>query len=271
MVEGLLTRALLFSLMLCVPVYAQQKVRVAQEMRPLYPRDYYLQALLQSALAISDKPYTISYVDVHPHQQRILYMLDGERVDVHWSMTSPAREKLAIAVKVPLFKGRIGQRVLLAHPKLARALSAVESVSQLRQFSAVQGHDWPDTNILAANNLPVKAVANYQTMFRLTAQQRVDYFPRSVIEVVDELQAHQQMQLQIVDHVVLNYPSAFYFFVSKNRPELAAHLRQGLDVLIQRGEFDALFTRYFSANLETLSLASRRHIMLANPFYLESP
>ncbi|WP_249312883.1 hypothetical protein [Pseudoalteromonas ruthenica] len=108
-------------------------------------------------------------------------------------------------------------------------------------------------------------------MFRLTAQQRVDYFPRSVIEVVDELQAHQQMQLQIVDHVVLNYPSVFYFFVSKNRPELAAHLRQGLDVLIQRGEFDALFTRYFSANLETLSLASRRHIMLANPFYLESP
>ncbi|WP_249312887.1 hypothetical protein [Pseudoalteromonas ruthenica] len=136
-VEGLLTRALLFSLMLCVPVYAQQTVRVAQEMRPLYPRDYYLQALLQSALAISDKPYTISYVDVH------------------WSMTSPAREKLAIVVKVPLFKGLIGQRVLLSHPKLARVLSAVESVSQLRQFSAVQGHDWPDTNILAANNLPV--------------------------------------------------------------------------------------------------------------------
>ena len=85
-------------------------VNVAQEQRVQYARDDYLNELLEKALVSAQYPAEINPVLIHPHQQRTLIALDTKNLDLYWSMSSPERESLAIAIKIPLFKGYIGKR-----------------------------------------------------------------------------------------------------------------------------------------------------------------
>lgn len=246
---------------------AVEKVLVVQEQRPLYDRDNYLSELLGLALKTAKYESVIEYVKVHPHQQRALMMLARGKADVHWSMTSPERETLAIAVKVPLFRGYIGKRALLVNQERLERFAAVTSLQDLQSLVAVQGHDWPDTKILAHNNLTVRPQAKYDAMFSMLNRHQVDYFPRSFIEVSSELDKFKQFPLAIVPNIYLHYPAAFYFFVNKDKPELAAAIAKGLDEMEKTGEFKQLFDQYFAKQIQALTLDKAKAIELENPFF----
>ena len=242
----------LLSLGYSLTTEANNVVNLAIEQRPLYKRDYYLHELLAAALRASNYQAEINEVLVHPHQQRTLLMLDEKQADVFWSMTSPEREHLAIAVKVPLFKGYIGKRALLTKRAFLPRFKDLKTKQDLAQFSAIQGHDWPDTKILAQNGLTVRPLANYQAMFSLVIRGRVDYFPRSFIEVISEMEQIKSDELVIVPNLYISYPTAFYFFVSNHKPELAEALLKGLKVMKSTGEFEQLFASYFAEDLAKL-------------------
>jgi hypothetical protein len=63
----------------------------------------------------------------------------------------------------------------------------------------------------------------------------------------------------------LYYPSAFYFFTSKQRPDLAEQIRLGLEASIADGSFEALFQRHHGATLKQVNFAQRQVIELQNP------
>lgn len=246
---------------------AVQQVLVVQEQRPLYDRDTYLSELLSSALRSAHYAAEVEYVKVHPHQQRALMMLARGKADVHWSMTSPEREKLAIAVKVPLFRGYIGKRALLVNQDQLERFTAITSLQDLQSLVAVQGHDWPDTKILAHNNLTVRPQAKYEAMFSMLNRHQVDYFPRSFIEVGSELDKFKQFPLAIAPTLYLHYPAAFYFFVNKDKPELATAITKGLVEMERTGEFKQLFDKYFAEQIQKLNLDQAKAIELENPFF----
>ena len=242
-------------------------IKVAKEPRKLYERDDYLYELLDKALKAADAIYKYEHVTVHPHQQRTLMALSTGKIDLHWSMTSPDREQIAIAIPIPLFKGYIGKRAMMVKKERVAQFSTIQNLEQLSAFTAVQGHDWPDTKILAFNNLPIKPLSNYQAMFKLLSAGRVDYFPRSFIEVNSELEENPG-QFTLLPNIYLDYPTAFYFFVNKAKPKLAEDLKRGLSKLQSNGEFDALFARYFKEDLARLSMYQPENaIRLKNPYY----
>ncbi|KAF7772288.1 hypothetical protein PCIT_a2332 [Pseudoalteromonas citrea] len=247
--------------------YAVSSLYVAKEQRALYDRDLYLYELLDKALQAAQLEMKIEHIEVHPHQQRTLLALSRGEVDLHWSMTSPEREQLAIAVPVPLFKGFIGKRALLVKRSHLPRFEKVQNKEQLAKLTAVQGHDWPDTKILAFNDLPVRPMSKYQAMFAMVIRGKIDYFPRSFIEVSSELADQHSEDLVILPNLYLYYPSAFYFFVSKEKPEVAEALKKGLALMQQNGEFDMLFERYFSAKIAALPMDNARKITLQNPYY----
>lgn len=253
----LIAMAVLGLMSITIPV-AANVVNVAQEQRILYQRDIYLIEVLEQALKAANYSAELNFVAVHPHQQRTLLMLSQGEVDIHWGMTSTAREQLATAIKVPLFKGLIGWRVLLINQEYGAQFAAINDASQLKSLKALQGHDWPDTKILTQNGYTVLAQANYEQMFKLLALGRGDYFPRSVIEVHSELAARKDLPLMIEPHLLLKYPTAFYFFVNKEKVELSAALQTGLTTMLNNGEFDAIFARYFAHFLTDLKLEERR-------------
>lgn len=247
--------------------YAVSTLHVAKEQRALYERDLYLYELLEKALIAAQFDVKIEHVNVHPHQQRTLLALSRGEVDLHWSMTSPEREQLATAIEVPLFKGFIGKRALLVKRDHLARFEKIQTRSELTKLTAVQGHDWPDTKILAFNDLPVRPMSKYQAMFAMVARGKVDYFPRSFIEVSSELAEQHSEDLAILPNLYLYYPSAFYFFVSKDKPEVAVALKKGLAIMQENGEFDVLFERYFAAKLNELPLTTARRITLQNPYF----
>lgn len=187
------------------------------------------------------------------------------RIDVMWTMTSRERERLLLSIRIPLDKGLIGWRIALLPPAKRQLLAGVNSRQDLARLTAGQEHDWPDTAILQAAGLPVVSTPDYEPLFGMLAKHRFDYFPRSVIEILDEQQTHAGLQLEIDPYLLLHYPTAFYFFVTPNRPKLAQMIRQGLEQAVSDGSFDTLFQQYHGDKLRALKLDKRQIIRLANP------
>lgn len=196
-------------------------------------------------------------------QGKAFKLLSNNRtVNVVWAMTDNQREEDFLPIRIPLYKGLIGWRVLLVNPN---TLSQLES-SKLRDNYAVQGMDWPDLKILQANGFNVVSATNYDEAFTIMHRQQADMFPRSIIEVFGELaQPELTKNLVIEPNFVLQYPAATYFFVNKRDVILGRLLETGLRMAVADGSFEQLFASTYLPMLEQLGLNSRKLLTLSNP------
>lgn len=257
--------ALLWLLALCSPLRAESLTYAPPEVAD-DPRNRYPLQLLQLALDKAGGDYRLQPAAMPMQQGRVLMELArGRSVRVAWSMTSLEREAQLLPIRIPLYKGLIGWRLALVKNERRELLDEVRSLEDLRRFSAGQGHDWPDTEILRGNGLSVVAVPNYRSLFRMLALGRFDYFPRSLAEIWAEAEQQRAIGLVVEDRLVLHYPSAAYFFVNRNDGALAAHIEHGLELAIADGSFERLFQAYYGDYIERAQLSRRRILRLSNP------
>ena len=224
-------------------------------------QDYHV-LLLQTALSYSATPYTLQPASETMAQSRVLREISQQTgiVDVYWSMTSVEREKQLKPVRVPLNRGLLGWRLLLVKEDTPFRLTR-----RSRQNTVfVQGHDWPDINILKANGFKVHAANDYHSMFTMVEKGRVDALPRSVIEVFQERQ-DIAAKLFVAPDIMLYYPTAEYFFVSNKDSTLAAAIEHGLHEMIKDGSFNALFEQQYGVVLNQLNQQKRQVLKLQNP------
>ncbi|WP_290639842.1 hypothetical protein, partial [Aquabacterium sp.] len=231
------------------------------------PQLQYVLEVLRLALSRSGKPYELKQSSSVMVQSRAIAELAAATgtLDVIWVMTNQEREKQLLPVRIPIDRGLIGWRVALLNAQRATVFGAVKDLPALAQYSAGQMHDWPDTAVLKANGLNVVASPTYEGLFKQLGSNRIDYFPRSVMEVRNEWQSHKDLPLVIDDAIVIRYPAAFYFFVSKNRPELGADLQRGLEAALADGSFLRLFKHHILPLMDGLDLRKRIVISLRNP------
>jgi len=186
-------------------------------------------------------------------------------LDIIWVMTSPTREQELLPIRIPVDRGLIGWRIPLVSARHIDLFKGIKTLAELAALTAGQMHDWPDTTILRSNGLNVLTTDQYEGLFNMLSIDRFDYFPRSLIEISNELESHRALQLAIDPHVLIRYPAAFYFFVSPQRPKLAADLENGLIAAEKDGKLKALFEHHFAATLKQLDVANRTVIDLKNP------
>lgn len=231
------------------------------------PQQAYVTALLQQALARSGHSYALRRSALRMVQTRAMQEIAAASgsVDVVWAMTSRARERQLLPVRIPIDRGLIGWRVALIQARQPDLLRAVRSIAGLARLSAGQMRDWPDSAILQANGLRLDTSSTYEGLFQQLAAGRIDYFPRSVIEAQSELASHARLPLALDAHLVIRYPAALYFFVGKHRPELARHIETGLETMLADGSFAQLFQRHFGRLADGLSLPHRHVLDLVNP------
>jgi hypothetical protein len=230
------------------------------------PEHNYPAQLLKLALAAAGMTVELEpTLDLIP-QNRAIQELGHHsgRIDVLWTVTTAEREQQALPVRVPIFRGLYGWRLLLATPERAAQMRGVRSLDELSRFSLVQGLEWPDTDVLQANGLSVVVSASYEAMFRQLRLGRVDAFPRSVEEVWWELERYGQ-GLTVVPDICLHYPAAVYYFVAPDDHELAAAIELGLHRLRTSGAFERLFLHHHGHDLARAGLGARRVIELSNP------
>lgn len=193
-------------------------------------------------------------------------------INILWSMTDVQRESQLLPIRFPITKGLIGWRALVSHKNSPFLRSNIKDKNDLLKYSPIQGIAWPDTKILQANGFNVITARDYVAATNALRSQEADFFPRSVIEVMSELNNDFSEDFRLKNGIIIQYPAAQYFFTNKSNVTLARLIEVGFERAINDGSFDALFYEHFGEVLNALNVKSAMIYRLSNPLLpVETP
>lgn len=224
-------------------------------------RTGYPLAVLQKALQTSKQlsSFKLTATDVRMPRGRSLKLLEeGNAVDIFWSIATPERDAVLSKVDFDLYKGMFGYRLLLVKQSKKRSFESIESVDVLRERVAALGYDWPDYQILSKNGFQVQGTSSYAGLFQLLQRDRVDYLPRSVFEVWQELDHFRDNSMQVVENIALYYPISFTYYLSRKNQKLAMIIQTSLESMDRNGAFDAFFDEVWQDSLNRSDLNNKR-------------
>jgi hypothetical protein len=162
-------------------------------------------------------------------------------------------------------KGLNGWRIPLVNSATPNLLKQQTSFNSFKKLLAGQYHLWSDVAILEANQINVHKATNPDGIFEMLSKQRLDYFPRSALEIWHEMERYQHLNIAIEQHTLLYYPSAYYYYVNHQSTELAQDIKQGLEAAIKDGSFDKIFYQHFGSTISRVDPSSRKVYRLVNP------
>jgi hypothetical protein len=252
----------------CTAHAADEPVRLPRHINMPDPQLNYVRRVVELALARTGSKVEIRPTDLDMTQGRTMVELATGKspVDLMWTVTDRQREDSGLLpVRIPIDRGLMGWRLLLVRRAELDEWRKVRSLDDLRQHLAGQGHDWPDTTILRANGLQVGTSSVYEALFRMLSAGRIDYFPRSILEIDAEMADDRYPDLAIAPGLMLHYPAAAYLFVSPSRPRLAAQLTAGLEAAVADGSFQRLHREFYGPVLKVHPIAPDRVLRLSNP------
>lgn len=177
-------------------------------------------------------------------QGRLLAELKAGRIDVTWTGTNIEREREGHPVRIPIDMGLIGQRVPVIRARDAAAFAAVRGVADLKHFTACQGAQWPDADVLAAAGLPQVTNVYFDQLYAMLRAGRCDYFARGLAEVAGEIEIYGGTDLMVFDKLVVAYPMPVYFYVAPGLDMLARRLEEGLRAMLVSGELRRMLSTH---------------------------
>ncbi|NQZ81735.1 MAG: hypothetical protein HRT52_12035 [Colwellia sp.] len=232
------------------------------------PKEKYFLDLLELVLQNTQKEfggYTIQPIAMEMAQERTSIMLEREEyVDLMWRMTTADLEQRLQAIYVPLLKGLMGYRIFIIRPENQKYFTKDMTLENLKLVPLGQGYDWPDSEILKANNFKV-TLGHSNNLLKMLQKKRFDYFPRALHEPWIEI-AHIK-NLVVEKNIALKYFAPIYFFVNKKNIRLTNRLRKGLTNLVNSGEFEQFFHHHklISGVIDRAKLHDRKVFDLTNP------
>jgi hypothetical protein len=233
-------------------------------------RTRYYATLLELALSHSEHEFSLTPVKVPTITgSRNTRYLDNGLYDINWMHTTRDREQALIPIRIPLLKGLIGWRIFFIHPEQQTRFENVNTADELKPFIAGLGHDWPDTQILNINGFNTSTTTGRNSLLKMLSHQRIDYYPRSLMEIWEEIEVFDTRGALVDENIALHYPSAVYFFVPKRDPDLAELIQSGLEASIADGSFDEAFYEYFGEYIARANLEKRAVISIPNPIMSE--
>ena len=233
---------------------------------------YYHAQILQRILELTPE-FGIAVAEPHPQpmpQARQIIKLQNGEGQIMWSATSDEREQQLLPVRFPLLQGLAGYRVLVINKFKQGNYPADITRETLQSYLGVQGADWPDLSVLQHNGFKVEGAPWslwFATMFISVEKGLVDYFPRNVIEVTNDLERHKDKLIKLEDNILLRYPNYEYFFVSPKHPELVKRIYTGLYRMLENGELKTYFDKHHN-HVRAMALATEANrviIELENP------
>lgn len=229
-------------------------------------RTEYFAKLLRLALDKSGAKSRLVPVSTLPvSASRNSRSLMQSKYDICWMHSSVEREELLVPVRIPLIKGLMGWRIAFVRKDDTARFHNIHQLSDLKKLRAGQGHDWLDTKIMRANGLTVSTSVYRDSLLAMLTHKRIDYFPRSVSEIWDELEMHSDLDIAIDTQFALWYPNVAYFFVTQENRALAKLVERGLENAIMDGSFDIIFNAYFEDFIRQAQLEGRELIVLKHP------
>ncbi len=194
-------------------------------------------------------------------------VLNG-KLDVVWFGTSRSIEKKLLPIRIPIFKGLLGYRLLIIRNGEQALFNDIYTLRDLQKKVLFgQGKAWADVEVLASNGIGVVTAMEYEHLFNMLNAGRFDAFPRGLHEPWSEVSSRPKLGLAIEEKLIVVYKMPLYFFVSPKNTELATDLENGLLAMVEDGSFDRFFFSHpvVKNALAKSNLANRRVISLDNP------
>lgn len=177
-----------------------------------------------------------------------------------------------IAIPFPVNLGIHGYRVCFMSSSLERELGSVESLDQLLDYVHGQGKGWRDVEVLRYNGFNVLEMSNFESLFKMVAKNRIDFFCRGASELYREYRAHRHIEdLSYDKSFVLYYPFPRFFYTHASNKDLAERILNGLKVAHGKGLVQELGLKYYQPSVDFVELHKRRVFELDNPHMLDFP
>ncbi|MDO1581905.1 hypothetical protein [Rhizobium oryzicola] len=226
--------------------------------------------VLKLAIEKSGKPYALkpSPTGYSSNAGMVDAIANGAQIDIAWVNAAKAVSAKLLSVPFPIDRGLGGYRLFLIDGDRQSEFSKVKSLGDLKSFIGLQGTGWADVDVLRNSGLTVRT-GPQKNLYRMTIGRRGDYFARGVNEALTE-------QAKIVSDVpglavektlILQYPSASIFYISKKRPELRDDLMRGLEAAWKDGSYEKVFSAFPDIKLafDKGDLKTRTIIKIPNP------
>ncbi|MGB3611559.1 MAG: diguanylate cyclase [Cellvibrio sp.] len=257
---------LLLCTLICTVVNADEKIIRINNFSD--PNAAYAIDMLRLALRHIEQPYRLEIGSQDLTQARVNEEVRiGGELDLAWTSVDAELESKVLPIRIPLFKGLLGYRILIINKHNQAKFDSVETLDDLRQFTFGQGRTWADAAILESNGFKVIKANKYPSLFYMVEGGRFDAFPRGVNEPFGELAQRPELELAVEKNLMIAYKMPFYFFVSKNNPELAQDIETGLNRAIANGSFDEAFLSAPAVKdvIEKANMKSRKVFYIDNP------
>jgi len=225
-----------------------------------------LQKALESTTA-TDGPVIVERFPATMTQSRIIHELKQGRQLHVGVLSSKYRDDLDLRyVKVPLRKGLLGVRVLLAKQDRISEVATITEAADLQNYTTAFVSDWSELSLVRKYFGYVEKVETSEELYQYLASGRVDVLNRSIMEVFDELERYSSAgAVQVVSDVILSYPLADLYYVRADQNSLAERIQRGLNNLNASGEYEALFEHFHRDIISRLAIQQRRIIQLSHP------
>lgn len=274
MKHSLVAAALLLSCSLASSLAGAAEAAALAPIEIVYPgpadgadtRANYYVKLLDLAMSKTGVPYTMRSFVFETSGSRARQRIEHDQdFNLTWALTSKEWEASLAPVRIPLDRGILGWRLFLINKRDEARFAQIHTLADLARYAAGQQRDWADIAILRANGLKVADTAIYESMFKMLAADRFQYFPRGVGEIQAEKERNTDLDLEIEPTLALHYPVQTYFFVSRKNKRLHDLIESGLHAAQRDGSFDKLFEQYNGEALKKAKLENRRVFELKVP------
>lgn len=231
-------------------------------------RDTLILELVELALQKNSASQNISHATEYLSDARLVEEVRNGNIDLIWSGASQDLQNQLQAIKIPIFKGLAGYRTFVIEKNSQYKFLDVNNINDLKYLKAGLGRFWSDTKILEAANIEVVKPVKAESLFYMVEGDRFDYLPLGVHESHGVVRDQYELELTVEKSILLVYPSAMYFYVSKQNEELYNKLNDGLEIAIKDGSFDEVFynSELIKNTFKSSGITERTVINIDNPY-----
>jgi hypothetical protein len=231
------------------------------------PKEALILKILKLAVAKSGTKYSYEEYAEPITAARMLNLVRDGNMSIMWAGTQIKYEEEMYPIRIPVLKGLLGHRVFIIRKGDQFLFDNVKTFSDFQKIPLGQGRFWGDTAVLKNAGMNVIDPVKYASIFYMLEGGRFDYFPRAIHEPWSEIAQRRELNLTVEENLLLIYPLAMYFFVSRDNMSLARDIERGFRLAIEDGSYDEMFFSHpmIKEALENANLKERTIYRLANP------
>ena len=209
-------------------------------------------------------PYTMKKgAQIGWSQNRAYAELERGNLDLIASMTNETRERSSIPIRYCLYKGLLGLRIGMGSYERVRELDRLTTWEELKLVRLGQVFDWPDYAIQTDAGLNVLRLSESASSLPRLKLGTFDLMPLGIVEAKP---VAERNGFALVSTWAIAYPTAYYFFVSKKRPELAERLAYGFELAVKDRSFEQLFDKRIAPLIAEAGLEKRKIFYIKNSY-----